>query len=149
MSTIQTLNLREFMTRHLTDVFETMLATKAVPVERPELPQFAERVTGSVAFAGEQVTGAVYLHLSAPFAIQAAAAMLGMGPGDPVGESEVNDVVGEMTNGRAGPQDTVRRKSRIRPAPCRSLTSTRAGFGRCSRTCSRTPRSTPGKGRRS
>lgn len=88
----------EFMTRHLVDVFETMLSMKAVLVPGAGLPAFDGRVSGSVGFAGEHVTGAVYLHLSAPFASQVAAAMLGITPEEISNESEVNDVVGETTN---------------------------------------------------
>lgn len=99
---IQTVNVREFITRHLIDVFETMLSKKAVPVEESDSPPFADRVSGSVGFAGENVTGAVYLHLSGDFAVRATAAMLGMAPEELTGEAEVNDVVGEVTNMLAG-----------------------------------------------
>ena len=85
------------MNRHLVDVFETMLTMKAIPVPGAALPQFEERVTGSVAFAGEQITGAVYLHLGTPFAGRVSGAMLGL-PAEELGEAEVNDVVGEATN---------------------------------------------------
>lgn len=95
--TIHPPNICEFMNRHLVDVFETMLSMKAVPVPDVAMPQLEERVTGSVAFAGERINGAVYLHLSSPFAGQVAAAMLGLAIED-LGEPEVNDVVGEVTN---------------------------------------------------
>jgi hypothetical protein len=97
---IQIPNICEFMNRHLVDVFETMLSMKAVPAPAgtPE-PPAESRVTGSVAFAGERINGAVYLHLAAPFAGQVAAAMLGLSVED-LGEAEVNDVVGEATNMR-------------------------------------------------
>lgn len=95
--TIQIPNLCEFMNRHLVDVFETMLSMKAVVVPGAGVPQLQERVTGCVAFAGEHINGAVYLHLGTPFAGQVAAAMLGLEPAE-LGESEVNDVVGEATN---------------------------------------------------
>ena len=85
------------MNRHLVDVFETMLSMKAVPVPGAGVPQFEERVTGCVAFAGDHINGAVYLHLATAFATQVAAAMLGLTPQD-LGEAEVNDVVGEVTN---------------------------------------------------
>lgn len=88
----------EFMKRHLVEVFETMVATKAELQPDGQPPHHKERVTGSVGFAGENVTGAVYLHLSAALASHSTAAMLGLGPADPVGDAEVNDVVGEMTN---------------------------------------------------
>ena len=96
--TIQLPAVSEFMTRHLVDVFETMLSMKAVRAPGAALPHFDGRVTGSVGFAGEHVTGAVYLHLSAPFASQVAAAMLGITPEEISAENEVNDVVGEATN---------------------------------------------------
>jgi len=95
--TIQVPNICEFMNRHLVDVFETMLSMKAIAVTETGVPQFDERVTGSVAFAGDHINGAVYLHLSTPFAARVAAAMLGLSPED-LGEPEVNDVVGEVTN---------------------------------------------------
>jgi chemotaxis protein CheX len=95
--TVEIPNLCEFMHRHLVDVFETMLSMKTAVARGDGVPQFEERVTGSVAFAGEQINGAVYLHLGASFAGQMAAAMLGLAPED-LGEAEVNDVVGEVTN---------------------------------------------------
>ena len=85
------------MNRHLVDVFDTMLSIKATSVQGAGMPHFQERVTGNVAFAGEHINGAVYLHLSAAFAGRVAAAMLGLAPED-LGEAEVNDVVGEVTN---------------------------------------------------
>ena len=96
--TLELANVCDFIKTHLVDVFETMLATKAVLTEREGLPSFPERVTGSVGFAGDTVTGALYLHLSKPFANQAAAAMLGLPAEEITGEAEVNDVVGEVTN---------------------------------------------------
>jgi chemotaxis protein CheX len=96
--TIQLPSVSEFMTRHLTDVFETMLSMPAKRVPDVAIPQFAGRVTGSVGFAGETVTGAVYLHLSAEFAKKVAATMLGISPEEISDENEVNDVVGEATN---------------------------------------------------
>ncbi len=96
--TVQISDVREFMTHHLTDVFETMLSMKAVLVPGVNRPAFGERVSGSVGFAGENVTGAVYLHLSAPFAHQVAGAMLGLPPEETASENDVNDVVGEATN---------------------------------------------------
>ena len=95
--TIQIPNICEFMNRHLLDVFDTMLSMKVVGAPGGGVAEFDERVTGGVAFAGEQINGAVYLHLGAPFAGKVAAAMLGLTPED-LGESEVNDVVGEVTN---------------------------------------------------
>jgi chemotaxis protein CheX len=98
----QSVNVREFITRHLVDVCETMLSKKATPVEGQNPPHYTDRVSGSVGFAGENVTGAVYLHLSASFATKATSAMLGLPIEEITGEAETNDVVGEMTNMLAG-----------------------------------------------
>lgn len=86
------------MTRHLVDVFNTMLSMTAVLQPATGLPAFGERVSGSVGFAGETVTGAVYLHLSSSLAKQVTAAMLGLPPEEIAGDADVNDVVGEATN---------------------------------------------------
>lgn len=94
---IQIPNICEFMNRHLVDVFETMLSLKAMPQPSTDTPHLDERVTGCVAFAGDHINGAVYLHLATPFANRVAAAMLGLEPGD-LGEAEVNDAIGEATN---------------------------------------------------
>lgn len=95
--TIQISDVSDFMKNHLVEVFDTMLSMKAVPTTgAPPAP--GERVTGSVGFAGQTVIGAVYLHLSAPFARTATAAMLGMTVQEISSDAEVNDVVGEITN---------------------------------------------------
>ena len=95
--TVHIPNICEFMNRHLVDVFDTMLTITAVAAPDKAMPMFDERVTGCVAFAGEHVNGTIYLHLAAPFATQVAAAMLGLSASD-LGDTEVNDVVGEVTN---------------------------------------------------
>jgi chemotaxis protein CheX len=92
------LDIRHYLNGHLADVFQTMLSMKVTPVPDGEPPAFSERVTGSVGFGGDTVTGAVYLHLSANFANQIAAGMLGLPPEEAVGETDVNDVIGECTN---------------------------------------------------
>ena len=92
----------DFLTRHLVDVFETMLAIKAETLPEQAMPGHTERVSGAVGFAGDNVNGAVYLHLSGAFARQAAAGLLGLSANDSLGESDVNDVVGEMANMLAG-----------------------------------------------
>lgn len=61
-----------------------------------------ERVSGSVGFVGEAVTGAVYLHVSGPFAKRITCAMLGLPPEEALGDADVNDVMGEITNMIAG-----------------------------------------------
>lgn len=102
LTTAPALDIRHFLNGHLVDVFDTMLSMKAIPVPDGQLPAFAERMTGSVGFGGSAVTGAVYLHLSADFANQIAAKMLGLPPEEKLGENDVNDVVGECANMLAG-----------------------------------------------
>ena len=102
LQTASSLDIHHFLNGHLVDVFETMLSMKARPAPQGPPPEFAGRTTGSVGFAGDTVTGAVYLHLSSDFANQIAATMLGLPPGESLGETEVNDVVGECTNMLAG-----------------------------------------------
>ena len=97
--TISTSDVREYVSRHLGDVFDTMLSLKATPVPEFDLRQFSgDRVSGLVGLAGNTITGSVYLHVSAPFAVQATAAMLGLAPEEITGSAEVNDVVAETTN---------------------------------------------------
>ena len=98
----QTIDIRHFINGHLVEVFETMLSMKATPASDGAAPVFAERATGSVGFAGDTVTGSVYLHLSTQLANQMAATMLGVPAGETLSEDEVNDVVGECTNMLAG-----------------------------------------------
>ena len=102
-ATIAPVEIRTYVSGHLETVFDTMLAMKAELTNETSRREFTgERITGTVGMAGEKVTGQIYLHLSAPFAISATAAMLGMTPEEISGDSEVNDVIGEVTNMIAG-----------------------------------------------
>ena len=94
---VQSIEINEFMTRHLADVFQTMFSVEAVAAGQIERPPLGERVSGSVGFGGDAVTGAVYLHLPPQFATRATSAMLGLSL-EELSESDVNDVVGEITN---------------------------------------------------
>jgi len=102
LQTLPSLDIRHFLNGHVVDVFETMLSKKATPAQDGTSPEFAERITGSVGLGGDTVTGAVYLHLSAEFANQIAATMLGLLPEETLPDNDVNDVVGECTNMLAG-----------------------------------------------
>jgi chemotaxis protein CheX len=96
------IDVRDFLNKHSAEVFDTMLSHKTEPVANGRLPEFPERVIGSVGFGGENINGALYLHLSAEFANQIASGMLGLPAGEAPGEPEVNDVIGELTNMLAG-----------------------------------------------
>lgn len=98
---VQSLDIRQVLTEHAAEVFKTMLSLPATPLSDPAMPRFGERVTGSVGLGGENVTGAVYLHMSGGLSQRVAAAMLGLSAAE-LGESEINDVVGEITNMLAG-----------------------------------------------
>jgi len=96
------INVQKFLGEHVQSVFETMLSMKAVPVSINLSPHYPERVTGSVGLGGENVTGAIYLHMTAAFARLAASSLLGLPPEELTNESEINDVIGELTNMVAG-----------------------------------------------
>jgi chemotaxis protein CheX len=95
---VQPAEIRDFVAQHLADVFDTMLSQKAALTPDAEPPVFADRISGSVGFAGEAVTGSIYLHLHLTFATAAAVNMLALPPEEPPGDAEVNDVIGELTN---------------------------------------------------
>jgi chemotaxis protein CheX len=94
--------VQEFLVRHLAEVFSTMLSLPALPVTETLPGSALERVSGSVGFVGQTVTGAVYLHVPAPFATGITCAMLGMPVEETPGDADVNDVIGEVTNMLAG-----------------------------------------------
>lgn len=79
-----------------------MLSVKAATGAGDEAHHLhGDRVTGNVGFAGDAVTGSVYLHCSQAFSAQATTAMLGLSP-EEITSTEVNDVIGEVTNMLAG-----------------------------------------------
>ncbi len=97
--TIASSDVREYVSGHLGDVFDTMLSLKATPATEFDLCQFSgDRISGLVGLAGKTITGSIYLHVSTPFAVQATSAMLGLAPEEITGVAEVNDVVAELTN---------------------------------------------------
>jgi chemotaxis protein CheX len=92
----------EYLTRHLAEVFATMLSLPAALQAVVVPSSLSERVASSVSFVGETVTGTVYLHVPAEFAARIAGAMLGLPPTEPPAASDVNDVMGEVANMLAG-----------------------------------------------
>lgn len=95
-------DIQKYVSSHLETVFDTMLTLRATPLaESGDIQLEGSRITGTVGMAGETVTGQVYLHLPAALGAQAAATMLGLAP-EELGETEVNDVMGEVTNMVAG-----------------------------------------------
>jgi len=88
--------------QHLQEVFATMLSLETIPTTLSHPHHYPERVTVSVGLGGEQITGALYLHMSADFARHAASSLLRVPLGELTQDAEVNDVIGELTNMVAG-----------------------------------------------
>jgi len=101
-STATPLNVDQWIHDAVPKVFETMLGLTLEPAPDAKLDHAAERVVGSIGLGGETVTGAVYLHMSVPLAVRVTGSMLGLPPEEPPGDSDLNDVVGELCNMVAG-----------------------------------------------
>lgn len=92
-------DLRPVLTEALQSVFDSMLAMQVAPKDDAAgMPGQAERVIGSIALGGDGITGSLYLQFPDRFAQRMAAAMLGSAPEEPAAESEVNDVISEISN---------------------------------------------------
>ncbi len=92
-----TFNLPAAMNQLVPHVFSTMLTLEAAPASAGA-PPHGERVCGTVGLGGDTVSGSIYLHLSEGLAGRATAAMLGLDDASAASASDVNDVVGELTN---------------------------------------------------
>jgi CheY-specific phosphatase CheX len=86
----------DHMANIVSHVFETMLALPATPV--PAGPLAADRVSGAIGIAGDDLTATVYLHFPGNLANGVARAMLQTPPDQAPGDADVNDVIGEITN---------------------------------------------------
>jgi CheY-specific phosphatase CheX len=93
----QPVDIRKFLIDHMANVFKTMLSMEAILQDNGKMPEFKEHITGSVGLGGDAISGALYFHLAADVAHKLAAAMLQL-PAEELGEPEINDVVGELTN---------------------------------------------------
>ncbi|MBI4024057.1 MAG: chemotaxis protein CheX [Verrucomicrobia bacterium] len=90
--------LRNFLTKAVTDVFGTMVSMKVELLDSNTTANLeGERLVGSVGFAG-RATGAVYIHVTEAFARQMTGAMLGMKPDEVKNMADVQDAVGEVSN---------------------------------------------------
>jgi CheY-specific phosphatase CheX len=101
MQGLTQIGIQSFVVSKVQEVFETMFAVRAVPLDGVAHTGLLNRVTGSVGLAGEEVTAAVYLHLPERLASVLASGMLEI-PAEELSEADVNDVVGETTNVLAG-----------------------------------------------
>ena len=98
MSGINSLDLIEFITNAVSDVFDTMLSMKVENVTAGHTANLnGSRIVGTVSFAGK-VLGNLNLHVDQQFAVEMTAAMLGMETDEIGGDEEIHDVIGEVCN---------------------------------------------------
>jgi CheY-specific phosphatase CheX len=99
---VQEHGLKMFIDDAVITVFDTMLAMELCPSDigahfKPD----AEQVIGMVGLAGG-VTAVICLRVTETFACRLTEAMMGLGPDASPSGSDVNDVIGELTNISAG-----------------------------------------------
>ena len=98
MDGIHSLDLKGFITNAVRDVFDTMLSMDVESIDAGQTVNFnGDHIVSTVGFAGK-VLGNVNLHVNESFAIEMAAAMLGMELDEIDGEEEIHDVLGELCN---------------------------------------------------
>ncbi|OQY14035.1 MAG: hypothetical protein B6I30_01755 [Desulfobacteraceae bacterium 4572_187] len=98
MNGINDLDLKDFVTKTLTAVFDTMLSMKIEQIDGgAEGIDGGNQIVGSVGFAGK-VMGNVNILVSNDFARLMTAEMLGMETDKIESEEEVFDVIGELCN---------------------------------------------------
>jgi len=98
MSGINDLDLKDFVTKTLTDVFDTMLSINLEQIDDgSERIDGGNQVIGSVGFAGKAM-GNVNIQVGGDFARFITAEMLGMKTDEIESEEEVYDVIGELCN---------------------------------------------------
>lgn len=98
MGDLMTLDLKVFVDKSVSEVFDTMLSMQVGMSDIQAVPALnGERIVGTVSFAGE-VMGNIGLHLQSSFGRTIAAAMLGMDESEIEADEEVFDVIGEVSN---------------------------------------------------
>ncbi len=98
MTSINSLDLKEFITNAVREVFDTMLSMDLETVEAQSLANFnGSRIVGSISFAG-LVMGNLNLHADEAFARRMTAAMLDIETDEIEGNEEIHDVIGELCN---------------------------------------------------
>ena len=98
MSDIETLDIKEFVTNALINVFDTMFSMDVAILNGDvQILNSNNQIVGSVSFAGD-VVGSVAIFVSEGFARIITAAMLDMEVAEVEGDEEVNDVIGELCN---------------------------------------------------
>lgn len=98
MGELNELDLKAFVTKTLTDIFDTMLSMNLEPIDEGGAGiDRGNQIVGSVGFAGN-VLGNVNIHVKADFARLITAQMLGMETDEIEVEEEIFDVIGELCN---------------------------------------------------
>jgi CheY-specific phosphatase CheX len=94
--------LKMFIDDAVITVFDTMLAMELYPSDNgAHFKPDEEQVIGMVGLAGG-VTAVICLRVTETFAGRLTEAMMGFGPDAPPSGSDINDVIGELTNISAG-----------------------------------------------
>jgi chemotaxis protein CheX len=97
MSIATEFNVAEHLREIVGDVFQTMVSAPAV-LTKDHDPLPPERISGTIGIAGDNVTGAVYLHLPDALARAVTRTMLQDTSGQGASDNDMNDVLGELTN---------------------------------------------------
>ena len=98
MTSINSLDLKEFIINAVRDVFDTMLSMDVENVDAASLTNHnGSRIVGSIGFAG-LVMGNLNLHVDEAFARRMTAAMLDMETDEIEGSEDIHDVIGELCN---------------------------------------------------
>ena len=99
MNVIQSLDLKQSITKAVTDVFSMMLSMDAEPFDSNVSDAIIEgnKMVGSVSFTGK-TTGLIAIHLTHEFASTIATTMLGVKRDELDEPDEIIDVIGEMAN---------------------------------------------------
>jgi CheY-specific phosphatase CheX len=98
MHQISTLDLKEFLTNAIGNVFDMMLAMEAEFIDLDfQTPAGESRIVGTVSFAGK-VMGNINIQVNDAFARVMTAAILDMELDELEGEEEIYDVIGEVSN---------------------------------------------------
>lgn len=98
MSTTTEFNTQSTVQQIVPNVFTTMAGLSASPSPTGNSAPAVDRVSGTIGIAGDNVTGAVYVHLPQSLAKTIVNAMMGNPSGQVVSDGDLNDVVGELTN---------------------------------------------------
>ena len=96
--TVQIGQVGEYLSRHVQDVFSTVLGLALAPSDKRPATPADKQITGIVGFAGESLAGTLLIHCSESFAREATAAMLGLDLEEVTRDSELESTMAELAN---------------------------------------------------